>query len=240
MSFSQDQKADIIGQSAKQSCCKRSLLQGILIARGRLDEDNISVSVDTVETAEFIKNIVLDVYSKKAEEVTSIVGGRRKLLVFSAKSASKLIDETMEKGISFSGKCPACLSYFLRGLFLASGRVSDPTKQYSLEFSVGDRTAVLAEFLSSLDLNPKISVKKNETLIYFRNSTAIEDFFALANMNLKVLLIDVDLGLNNLDVVMGMENHIVYDLIDVLEGKCRLKQALLQDFYNQGNISPNF
>lgn len=55
---------------------------------------------------------------------------------------------------------------------------------------------------------------------------------ALANSNLKVLLLDVDLGLNNLDVVMGMENQVVYDLIDVLEGKCRLKQALLQDFYN--------
>jgi len=56
--------------------------------------------------------------------------------------------------------------------------------------------------------------------------------YALANNNLKVLLVDVDFGLNNLDVVMGMENHIVYDLVDVLEGKCRLKQALLQDFYN--------
>ena len=55
---------------------------------------------------------------------------------------------------------------------------------------------------------------------------------ALSEMNLKVLLIDVDFGLNNLDVVMGMENQIVYDLIDVLEGKCRAKQAILQDFYN--------
>ena len=55
---------------------------------------------------------------------------------------------------------------------------------------------------------------------------------ALSELNLKVLLIDVDFGLNNLDVVMGMENQIVYDLVDVLEGKCRVKQALLQDFYN--------
>lgn len=55
---------------------------------------------------------------------------------------------------------------------------------------------------------------------------------ALASLNLKVLLIDIDLGLNNLDVVMGMENQVVFDLIDVLEGKCRVKQALLQDFYN--------
>jgi len=56
--------------------------------------------------------------------------------------------------------------------------------------------------------------------------------FALANAKQKVLLVDFDFGLNNLDVVMGVENKIVYDIIDVLEGKCRPKQALIQDFFN--------
>ena len=45
----------------------------------------------------------------------------------------------------------------------------------------------------------------------------------------KVIIIDTDLGLRNLDVVMGLENFIVYNLVDVIEGKCRLKQALLRD-----------
>lgn len=55
--------------------------------------------------------------------------------------------------------------------------------------------------------------------------------FALASANQRVLLVDFDIGLNNLDVVMGVENKIVYDIIDVLEGKCRPKQALIQDFF---------
>lgn len=55
---------------------------------------------------------------------------------------------------------------------------------------------------------------------------------ALSNMNLKVLILDVDFGLNNLDVVMGVENRVVFDVIDVLKGKCRAKQALIQDFFN--------
>lgn len=55
---------------------------------------------------------------------------------------------------------------------------------------------------------------------------------SLSNLNLKVLILDVDFGLNNLDVVMGIENRVVYDIIDVLKGKCRAKQALLQDFFN--------
>ena len=53
--------------------------------------------------------------------------------------------------------------------------------------------------------------------------------YALAQNNLRVLLLDVDIGLNNLDLVMGVENKVVYDLIDVVTGKCRSKQALIQD-----------
>ncbi|MHB9338295.1 septum site-determining protein MinD [Fusobacterium pseudoperiodonticum] len=52
---------------------------------------------------------------------------------------------------------------------------------------------------------------------------------ALADKGHKVLLIDTDIGLRNLDVVMGLENRIVYDLIDVIEGRCRVSQALIKD-----------
>ena len=52
---------------------------------------------------------------------------------------------------------------------------------------------------------------------------------ALAEKGHKVLLIDTDIGLRNLDVVMGLENRIVYDLIDFIEGRCRISQALIKD-----------
>lgn len=51
----------------------------------------------------------------------------------------------------------------------------------------------------------------------------------LAIQGKKVAMIDADIGLRNLDVIMGLENRIVYDLIDVVEGNCRLKQALIKD-----------
>ena len=51
----------------------------------------------------------------------------------------------------------------------------------------------------------------------------------LAMLNKKVVLIDTDIGLRNLDVVMGLENRIVYNLVDVVEGNCRAKQALIKD-----------
>lgn len=51
----------------------------------------------------------------------------------------------------------------------------------------------------------------------------------LAKMGKRVVLIDTDIGLRNLDVVMGLENRIVYNLVDVIEGNCRVKQAMIKD-----------
>lgn len=52
---------------------------------------------------------------------------------------------------------------------------------------------------------------------------------ALAMMGKKVVLLDTDIGLRNLDVVMGLENRIVFDIVDVVNAKCKLKQALIRD-----------
>ena len=51
----------------------------------------------------------------------------------------------------------------------------------------------------------------------------------LAAMGKRVAVVDTDIGLRNLDVVMGLENRIVYNLVDVINGSCRLKQALIRD-----------
>lgn len=52
---------------------------------------------------------------------------------------------------------------------------------------------------------------------------------ALAALGQKVVCIDADIGLRNLDVVLGLENRIVYDLVDIVEGRCRLRQAMIRD-----------
>ena len=52
---------------------------------------------------------------------------------------------------------------------------------------------------------------------------------ALAAMGKSVVLIDADIGLRNLDIVLGLENRIVYDLVDVVEGTCKLRQAMIRD-----------
>ncbi len=52
---------------------------------------------------------------------------------------------------------------------------------------------------------------------------------ALARRGKRVACIDTDIGLRNLDVVLGLENRIVYDIVDVVEGRARLRQALIKD-----------
>lgn len=51
---------------------------------------------------------------------------------------------------------------------------------------------------------------------------------ALARLGKKVVVVDADIGLRNLDIVMGLENRIVYDLVDIVEGRAKLKQALIK------------
>ena len=55
---------------------------------------------------------------------------------------------------------------------------------------------------------------------------------ALAKAGYKVVLIDTDLGLRNLDLLLGLENRIVYTIVDVIEERCKLKQALVKDKKN--------
>ena len=62
-----------------------------------------------------------------------------------------------------------------------------------------------------------------------KTTTSANGGTGLAILGFRVALIDTDIGLRNLDVVMGLENRIVYNLVDVVEGNCRIKQAMIKD-----------
>ena len=62
-----------------------------------------------------------------------------------------------------------------------------------------------------------------------KTTTTANIGIGLSRRGKKVMVIDTDLGLRNLDVVLGLENRIVYNIVDVIEGSCRLKQALIKD-----------
>lgn len=67
-----------------------------------------------------------------------------------------------------------------------------------------------------------------------KSSVSVNLASALAFQQFKVCLIDADFGLKNLDVMMGLENRVVYDLKDVIEGRCTIEQILVRDKRIQG------
>lgn len=62
-----------------------------------------------------------------------------------------------------------------------------------------------------------------------KTTTVANTATALALLGKRVIAVDADIGLRNLDLVLGLENRIIYDLVDVVEGRCRLEQALVRD-----------
>lgn len=62
-----------------------------------------------------------------------------------------------------------------------------------------------------------------------KTTTATNVAVALALQGKRVITVDADIGLRNLDLVMGLENRILHDLVDVVEGRCQLQQALVRD-----------
>ena len=62
-----------------------------------------------------------------------------------------------------------------------------------------------------------------------KSTTTANLAVGLANIGHKVVAIDFDIGLRNLDMILGLENRIVYDVVDVMEGRCNINQALIKD-----------
>ena len=182
MSFSSEQREFVISGQYKSSCCRRAILLGAMSAKGRAENNTVTLSLEKAEVAELISRYVVEFYGKNAQILNSSSGGRRVVLTFESASAAKYIANIDENTI-FTQKCDLCLSSFLRGVFIASGRITDPKIQYSLEFSLGGRCELFSSFLSSLGLTPRISDKPSERVVYFKNSTDIEDFCALAGLN---------------------------------------------------------
>lgn len=183
MSFSSDQKKEIIEQHYKNSCCRKALLCGALVAKATACGDNIIIAANSRQTLDFIASLIREFYSQNIDQVKSTSGGRGAALSFSSRSCAKFVGAIDDAAELFFCKCSFCRSAFLRGLFLACGRVSDPAKQYMLEFApIGHHERILRLF-ALFEISAKYMERKKEKLIYLKKSSAIEDFFALAGMN---------------------------------------------------------
>lgn len=188
MSFSYEQKKEIIDHIYKSSCCRRALLSGILFGKGSADGKTVTLAFDKSEYADFTSKLIREFYGKEGEIYRQSQGGRSIKISFDSPSAAKYINE-IDNLTDFdlcdiiTQRCASCLSSFLRGVFFASGRLSDPKKQFSLEFTLGDRAEKFKKILEDLSLSPHVSHKKTGDIVYFRKGDEIESFYGHAGLN---------------------------------------------------------
>ncbi len=185
MSFCQEQKKEIIQAQYKGACCRRALLSGMLAAKGEISEGRILMRLVDSDARKFASELIFDMYSKNTLEISGAKGGRGKILCLDSRSAEKYISDIRKNsGLMYNPRCGFCRSSFLRGVFLASGRVSEPQKQYSLEFTVPDDLSErFLGFFADIGIEMKVTDRSGTKILYTKNSVCIEDFFGLASMN---------------------------------------------------------
>jgi len=230
MSFSSEQKISIINQHLKAACCRRALLSGVLFAKAKCLQGSITVSVERREYAVAISKLIREFYGKTPDVIVPKSGGRCVEIHFESQSASNYLMNLNDSAGLFSAKCSSCASAFLRGVFLSAGRMTNPEKQYSLEFSLGERSILFVDYLSGIGIPPLVSNKAGGPTVYFRNSAYIEDFLGNAGMNTAMFsIIDARFSAEekkNLMRTLNCETNNMQKTVNVSVEQCKLIEAL--------------
>ena len=185
MSFTTEQKDIILSEHIRTSCCLKTLFEGILFSCGFIKENDVHFIVPK-ELAPYLQGYANDLFSTSVTSVERKPGGR-KLEVSMHSSSSKKFLHSLEDGeLKLSLKCPMCFSYFLKGIFLTCGMVSDPFVEFRLEFSFiqeEKRIQSFVELMNEYGIELKTTIRQGNRILYVKRSSSLEDFFALANMN---------------------------------------------------------
>ncbi len=178
ISYSSELKNSLLKIPTKKNCCRKSEFFGVLSSRATLVSNVISIHSEREEFSEYIVRATRENFNRDVNGGKS-VQGRGIDLYFKNDNAFKYIESVDNGTLSPLSvcKCPSCRNAFLRGVFIASGRVTDPQKAFHLEFSLGDRADIFAAVFEEFGFSAKISKRRNETLVYFKSSSVLEDFF---------------------------------------------------------------
>ena len=219
MSFTSVQKQYIISQPYKSPCCRKALLFGTLFAKGEYNGKNeITVSVGSRDIAEFLSKFILEFFGVTPNIGTSPNGGRRVLLTFVSKTAANYLSN-ISNGQLFTNKCDFCVSSFLRGVFLACGRIADPKKQYFLELSLGERCEPFTAVLQSIGTTPKYIDKKTKVEGEFKKSA-----MRVANCETGNISRAVYAASRQLEIIRALDKaNLLSSLPDELEATARLR-----------------
>lgn len=183
MSYTNELISIIKHDHPRNFCCKKSLAQGMLFAKGQSEKNSVTIRLYGEEKIEIACSTFLEVYGKLPIKEKRAKSGVATTLTLSSISALEYVSNIAHFGANFTPACPQCTSFFLKGIFVSCGRISNPQSSYRLEFSVADRSKEFSCFLESLDLTATKIKRKSETLLLIKNSAQIEKFFIIMGIN---------------------------------------------------------
>lgn len=187
MSFSQNVKDEICKSSTLNECCSTAELYGFLLFSNHFDIDEIKVSIENTNVIERVSLLFRKVFGINPIILST---GSKTIISITEKAHLKLIFN--EFGYDFkpfvslhinrnilNDSC--CNMAFIKGVFLACGSITNPNKHYHLEIKTlhSKLSAETISIMLDLNIKPKITKRKNISVIYMKDSTDIEDFLTL-------------------------------------------------------------
>ncbi|MGN1095078.1 MAG: DNA-binding protein WhiA [Eubacteriales bacterium] len=188
MSFSGNTKASVSAMPPEKNCCARSELCGMLSYSSYFAHDGLKFITETPEVSDIFTSLLLIVADIAAtpEIKTNSNITTYKTEIKDKADIEKLLsifggEENIHKIKEDMFRCKDCGGAYLRGAFLAAGYVNSPSHSYHLEISTpfADLAVETAVLLSKKIGMPKISARKSNQVIYYRESSLVEDFLTL-------------------------------------------------------------
>lgn len=189
-SFSYKTKSELATIPMKSNCCRRAMAFGLLYGAVR-EDGQIRVSFSHDGVFSLLAGLIKEVFGKEmTEEKQKIIGREVWVGHFSAKRVTAYLDSLDgQPQVPFfellNFKCAGCRQCFLRGVFLALGTITDPAKAFHTEIilTLQTRLEKLDEFLALCGIPARKIERRGRTGLYYKNSTAIEEFFAEMGAN---------------------------------------------------------
>lgn len=198
MSFSNEVKIEICETYKMPDDCKAVMLYGILSAARTYSESEIELLSETKEVSEYTSKLIGRLYRVNVPVTIPNSTAEHKKELFQLKITDKKICKIICDSFN-CGKFSDAISMisldekitwaFIKGIFLGCGSVSGPESEYHLEFAFKRKQdAIFAEnMMSSLSFSPKRTTRREAHLVYFKDSTSIEDILTGIGAVKKVL-----------------------------------------------------
>ena len=190
MSYSSEKKEQLALQLVKRACCRNALLYGLLFPHNSFDGDVLNFTTDSKVARDLAASLFMQCFGKEAL-FSSDKGkeeGNYALLGFAGDDEDYglhvveickafISDENLNTSLL---KCESCRANFMKGVFISSGRITDPEKSLHLEFVFTNSKSAdgMKQYFYDLGLSPKEIDRRGNYGLYFKKQEEIEDFLA--------------------------------------------------------------